>query len=257
MAAVFSELVTLMLMAFALGMDAFSVGLGMGMLRLRLRQMIKIGLTVGFFHIWMPLLGIFAGRLLSEQFGAIAGYIGGGLLIMLGMQMIWAGLREQETAFITPVGIGLFLFALGVSLDSFSVGLTLGIYGAKTALVLACFGAGATIPPGPASCSAAMFKGCSAHTGKCSAAAFYLFSASNCCSLFDRRRSLRKCQACRQKHMPVEREVCAAHQLTRVYFFKKESCKDTQFKFLKRENLRTCAIQTLKGNPRSPESQTF
>ncbi len=145
MAAVFSELVTLMLMAFALGMDAFSVGLGMGMLRLRLRQMIKIGLTVGFFHIWMPLLGIFAGRLLSEQFGAIAGYIGGGLLIMLGMQMIWAGLREQETAFITPVGIGLFLFALGVSLDSFSVGLTLGIYGAKTALVLACFGAGATI----------------------------------------------------------------------------------------------------------------
>lgn len=145
MAAVFSELVTLMLMAIALGMDAFSVGIGMGMMRLGLRQMIKIGLTIGFFHIWMPLLGIVAGRILSEQFGAIAGYIGGGLLIVLGMQMIWAGLREQESALITPAGIGLLLFALGVSLDSFSVGLTLGIYGVKTALALACFGAGATI----------------------------------------------------------------------------------------------------------------
>ena len=49
------EIVTLLLMAFALGMDAFSVGLGMGMFKLRLRQIFKIGITIGLFHVWMPL----------------------------------------------------------------------------------------------------------------------------------------------------------------------------------------------------------
>ena len=35
MSEMIGEIVTLMLMAFALGMDAFSVGLGMGMYKLR------------------------------------------------------------------------------------------------------------------------------------------------------------------------------------------------------------------------------
>ncbi|PLR96615.1 manganese efflux pump MntP [Bacillus sp. T33-2] len=145
MAAMFGELFTLILMAFALGMDAFSVGLGMGMFRLTRRQIFKIGITIGLFHVWMPLAGIIAGRFLSEQFGAVAGLLGGLLLVILGVQMIWSGFKEDETSLITPVGRGLLVFALSVSLDSFSVGLTLGIYGAKTVLVLVCFGAAATI----------------------------------------------------------------------------------------------------------------
>jgi len=145
MAAIAGELFTLILMAFALGMDAFSVGLGMGMFRLTKRHIFKIGVTIGLFHVWMPLLGMVAGRFLSEQFGAIAGYIGGFLLILLGVQMIWSSFKEDEATLLSPVGKGLFIFALSVSLDSFSVGLTLGIYGARTALVLICFGAAAMI----------------------------------------------------------------------------------------------------------------
>lgn len=145
MGAVFGEVVTLILMAFALGMDAFSVGLGMGMFRLSLRQILKIGLMIGIFHVWMPLVGMIAGRFLSDQFGAIASYLGGGLLILLGIQMIRSSFKEEEESLIAPVGKGLLFFAFGVSLDSFSAGLTLGIYGAKTLLVLICFGAVATI----------------------------------------------------------------------------------------------------------------
>jgi manganese efflux pump family protein len=145
MSAMIGEILTLALMAFALGMDAFSVGLGMGMYRLGLRQIFKIGITIGLFHVWMPLLGMIAGRFLSNTFGAIAGYVGGGLLLLLGVQMIWSSLREDEESLITPVGMGLLLFALSVSLDSFSVGLSLGIYGAKTVAVLTFFGIGATI----------------------------------------------------------------------------------------------------------------
>lgn len=137
-------MITLVLMAFALGMDAFSVGLGMGMFRVRLRQIFHIGLLVGVFHVIMPLLGILAGQFLSQQFGSIASYIGGILLVVLGAQMIWSSISSKETPLLTPVGVGLIMFALSVSLDSFSVGLSLGIYGAKTMLVLLCFGIVAT-----------------------------------------------------------------------------------------------------------------
>lgn len=139
------EIATLILIAFALGMDAFSVGLGMGMYKLRLRQIIKIGLTIGLFHVWMPLLGMLAGEFLSEKFGAFATCIGGMLLIILGVQMIWSSLKKSDEKVITPTGFGLLLFALSVSLDSFSVGLTLGIYGAKTIMAILCFGIVATV----------------------------------------------------------------------------------------------------------------
>lgn len=145
MSAYMGELITLLIMAFALGMDAFSVGLGMGMYKLRLRQIFKIGITIGIFHIWMPVVGMIAGKFLSEKFGTIASLLGGLLLIFLGVHMIWSSLKKGQESVITPAGFGLLLFALGVSLDSFSVGLTLGIYGAKTIMVVICFGMVATV----------------------------------------------------------------------------------------------------------------
>jgi putative Mn2+ efflux pump MntP len=140
MSALMREFITLLIMAFALGMDAFSVGLGMGMYKLRLREIFKIGITIGFFHVWMPLVGMAAGKLLSEKFGTIASLLGGFLLILLGLQMIWSSLKQNDEKVITPVGFGLLLFAFSVSVDSLSVGLTLGIYRAKAVMVVLCFG---------------------------------------------------------------------------------------------------------------------
>ncbi|AQX53169.1 MULTISPECIES: manganese efflux pump MntP [Priestia] len=135
-----SELITLVIMAFALGMDAFSVGLGMGLVRLRFRQIFYIGVIIGLFHIWMPLLGMFIGKLLSDKLGMLATYGGGVLLLILGIQMIYSSFKRDEEPFIKPVGWGLIIFALGVSLDSFSVGLSLGIFGARTFLTIMIFG---------------------------------------------------------------------------------------------------------------------
>ncbi|EIT83842.1 hypothetical protein A374_18479 [Fictibacillus macauensis ZFHKF-1] len=138
--ATIGEWLTLWLMAFALGMDAFSIGLGMGMLRLRLRQIMKIGIVIGLFHIGMPLAGLLLGKQLSVHFGGIAIMIGGGLLLLLGMQMIVSSFKAGAEPFVTPVGFGLIVFAVSASLDSFSVGLSLGIYGARTLLTIAMFG---------------------------------------------------------------------------------------------------------------------
>ncbi|UYO35432.1 manganese efflux pump MntP family protein [Bacillus zhangzhouensis] len=134
------ELLTLSIMAFALGMDAFSVGLGMGMIQLRFRQIIYIGLVIGIFHMFMPLFGMLTGQLLSGWLGLLATYIGGTLLLVLGMQMIVASIRKEDKPFIAPVGAGLVLFAISVSLDSFSVGLSLGIYGTRVWMTILLFG---------------------------------------------------------------------------------------------------------------------
>lgn len=144
MAAVFNEIFTLSIMAFAVGMDAFSVGFGMGMIHLRLKQVFWIGLTVGIFHIWMPLLGMASGRLLSEKMGMIATYGGGLLLIFIGLQMFLSSFKEESNRF-SPVGFGLLMFALSVSMDSFSLGLTLGIFGARTLTALLLFGLFSTV----------------------------------------------------------------------------------------------------------------
>lgn len=135
------EVVTLGIMAMALGMDAFSVGMGMGMLELRLKQIAKIGVIIGLFHVIMPLLGMIIGSFLSHHFGTIAAMAGGVLLLLLGAQMIFSSFNQAgDHPLVRPVGFGLIIFAISVSLDSFSVGLSLGIYGARVWVTILLFG---------------------------------------------------------------------------------------------------------------------
>ena len=134
------ELFGLLFMALALGMDAFSIGLGMGSYKLRLKQVLIIGSTVGLFHMWMPLLGIVLGKLLSAQFGVFASYAGAGLLLFLGLQMFLSGIQGKSETIIAPVGTGLIMFATSVSLDSLSVGLSLGMLGSRAVMTILCFG---------------------------------------------------------------------------------------------------------------------
>lgn len=134
------QLVPLIIMAFALGMDAFSVSLGMGMVALRMRQIIYIGVIIGAFHIFMPFLGMILGRFLSEKFGQVATIVGAILLVGLGFYIVYSSILESEDTRSTPAGISLFVFAFSVSIDSFSVGLSLGIYGAQMIITILLFG---------------------------------------------------------------------------------------------------------------------
>ncbi len=141
---IIGEFVTLCMMAFALGMDAFSVGVGMGTLRLHERKIIHISLMIGLFHIIMSLGGIGIGNFLSHQFGSIASYIGGTLLLIIGIQMIRSPFRKDEK-FVPLSSVGFILFAMTVSLDSFSAGLSLGIYGMQTIIAVGLIGIFSTI----------------------------------------------------------------------------------------------------------------
>ncbi|TCP57720.1 putative Mn2+ efflux pump MntP [Tumebacillus sp. BK434] len=139
------EFMTLLLMALALGMDAFSLGLGMGMLRLNSREISKISLTIGLFHVLMPLIGMAAGLYLAQAVGEMTKWIGALLLIGLGVHMVWNSLKgDDEDAGLRggsrTTGLGLILFALSVSIDSLSVGFSLGTLGANVGVAVALFG---------------------------------------------------------------------------------------------------------------------
>ncbi|WP_284140136.1 MULTISPECIES: manganese efflux pump MntP family protein [unclassified Virgibacillus] len=134
------EIVSLFFMSIALGMDAFSVSLGIGMQRIRLKQIAIIGFVIGIFHVLMPLLGILAGQAISDKIGNLATLTSGLLLVAIGSHMLFSAFNHEVRSLWNIAGIGLFLFALSVSMDSFSVGLSLGISGVQTVLALGLFG---------------------------------------------------------------------------------------------------------------------
>ncbi len=134
------EFISLLFLAVALGLDAFSICLGLGMQRLRLKRIAIIGMVIGAFHIVMPSIGIFLGKVISGQIGHWTELAGGVLLFVIGAQMFFSAFSHEKQRVIQPIGAGLLLLAFSVSMDSFSVGLSLGISGVKTALALGLFG---------------------------------------------------------------------------------------------------------------------
>ncbi|WP_163580470.1 manganese efflux pump MntP family protein [Gracilibacillus saliphilus] len=139
------EIISIICMAFALGMDAFSVGLGMGMQEIRLKRIFLIGLVVGIFHMIMPFIGLLLGSILSDKIEGIAILAAGLLLCAIGFQMMFQTFWQKDTQILAPVGFGLIMFAFSVSLDSFSIGLSLGLSGVATVFAITMFGLFSTV----------------------------------------------------------------------------------------------------------------
>ncbi|MDY8092358.1 manganese efflux pump [Paenibacillus polymyxa] len=135
------QVVTILIMAVALGMDALSLGVGIGMKGIRLRDVLRISTVIGFFHILMPLLGIFTGHYMSSLLGHVTTYFAGGLLILLGGHMVYNSFNGDGVQVLDHRSpLGLLLFALGVSVDSFSVGVSLGMFQSDLVLSVLAFG---------------------------------------------------------------------------------------------------------------------
>ncbi|MFT8319192.1 MAG: manganese efflux pump MntP family protein [Sporolactobacillus sp.] len=136
-----SQGMALILMALALGMDAFSVCMGMGMTKFGVYQMFRIGVLIGLFHVLMPLIGMILGHFISSRFGDITGMVGGILLLLIGSQMILSLAKNQQTNQVSYTSdTSVILFSMSVSIDSFSVGLSMGLFGVKVLAAVSLFG---------------------------------------------------------------------------------------------------------------------
>ena len=123
------HLLSIILLAISLSMDAFSLSLVIGTLNYSRLTIIKIGLTVGVFHFIMPLLGDKIGESLLKLLPIKSYTLAGMIFMILAIQMLISTIKESESKEIKPLSsyISILLFALTVSIDSFSIGISFSV----------------------------------------------------------------------------------------------------------------------------------
>ncbi|WP_353893172.1 manganese efflux pump MntP family protein [Proteinivorax hydrogeniformans] len=137
------QLLSLVLIAIALGTDALSLCVGVGMKKLTAKEIIKVSVVIGLFHVFMPLIGLYLGQIFGRMLGEIAQYLGSIIIVLIGANMIYESFKEEdndEDCTKKLTGISLMILALGVSLDALSVGFSLGTLGFSTTVVVLTFG---------------------------------------------------------------------------------------------------------------------
>ena len=92
------DILTLLLIACSLAMDAFAVSVSSGMMmcRARIGQTLRIAGSFAFFQFLMPVVGFVLGQLVSDFITQYAGIITFAILGFIGGKMIWDAFHEEE-----------------------------------------------------------------------------------------------------------------------------------------------------------------
>lgn len=113
--------ISLIILGIALSMDAFSLSILFGSIRTNHKIVYKLSIMVGLCHVVMTSLGLLLGHLLEHYYTFSTKPVIFFIFFLLGIIMIVHSLKEEGKSFATT-NIGLLLMAIGVSLDSFAVG---------------------------------------------------------------------------------------------------------------------------------------
>ncbi|NNL77613.1 MAG: manganese efflux pump, partial [Desulfobacterales bacterium] len=120
----------IVLIAVALGCDAFAVGLGVGCRFCGPRQIFRLSFHFGLFQFMMPLIGWLSGRHILTYAQTWGSWIAFGLLVFIGGRMVREGVMppEEETECQDPTkGFSLVMLSVATSIDALGVGFSLGI----------------------------------------------------------------------------------------------------------------------------------
>ena len=124
------------LVAISLSMDAFSLSLLYGTLGLKPNKELLISIIVGIFHFFMPIIGLIFGKVTVNLIDTKIDRITGIIFIGLAVEMLLSINKKDDIKELTGI-ISLFFFALAVSVDSFFMGISLGIN--NTNIILSAF----------------------------------------------------------------------------------------------------------------------
>lgn len=127
----------LILLSIALGSDAFSVAVCVGMQGATVPERVRLASGFGLFQFLMPIAGLFIGRWFGRTVGDVAGYVGGSLLVLLGIIMIYRTIKDgfHCPVYIHTSTLALLSASLGVSLDALAVGFGLGTVSSNSILI--------------------------------------------------------------------------------------------------------------------------
>lgn len=132
------NIITIIIIAVSLSMDAFSLSLAYGTLNLEKKYIKKLSTIVGIYHFIMPLLGLSIGNIVLKLIPINTNIIVCIVLSFIGIEMIIDTFKNEEEIKMMNIK-ELLLFGLAVSIDSFSVGIGLKALTNKYILSVAMF----------------------------------------------------------------------------------------------------------------------
>ncbi len=124
------ELISIFLIAIALAMDSFSVSLTKGFTQKNLKtsQKIYYGLSFGLFHVFVPIIGYFAGVTITEFVTSLAPWIAFILLFIVGFNMIRESLENEEEEVVDEFSFKeLLALSVATSIDAFAIGISFAL----------------------------------------------------------------------------------------------------------------------------------
>lgn len=125
------SLLTILLIAIGLSMDAFAVSItsGIAIKDLKIRNALKIALFFGLFQAIMPVIGWLSGITLRGFISGIDHWVAFALLSAIGVKMICESFQnEKKKKDSKPLDLRvLLLLSIATSIDAFAVGITLSL----------------------------------------------------------------------------------------------------------------------------------
>ena len=122
-------MLTLLRVAGSVGADNFAAAIAIGLAGVDRQVRLRIAVVFGLFEAGMPVIGLVLGHSLSGSLGSRAHLVGGGLLILVGLQMGVSAWRSEEDAPSALAGAPvarLIVLGAGLSIDNLVIGFALG-----------------------------------------------------------------------------------------------------------------------------------
>lgn len=118
------KILTIILIAVSLSMDAFSLALIYGTSGITKRDKIILSLIVGMYHFIMPLIGLTIGTFIADKIIINTNILVGVILSLIAIEMIISSFKDKEEKFLLSIP-GYLVFGLSVSIDSLTTGIGL------------------------------------------------------------------------------------------------------------------------------------
>jgi putative Mn2+ efflux pump MntP len=136
-------MIEVVILAFALSMDAFAISIGLGSKHTKKTKSLAImaGIYFGIFQALMPLIGYMGGRGVFDWVEAYAPWVASFLLLLIGGKMIYdsisAGIEEVIAKITHKV---MLILAIATSIDAMAAGFSLTILNVNPLIACAIIG---------------------------------------------------------------------------------------------------------------------
>jgi putative Mn2+ efflux pump MntP len=138
-----SDVIALLIVAFALGLDNFAASVGIGVSGVQRALRIRVAVVFGLFETAMPVVGLLLGRGLAADLGGAARWSGAGLLAAAGAYELVSAVRssgDEESGGMAWGGWRMLVSGAALSLDNLVVGFALGALKVPLIAAIAVFG---------------------------------------------------------------------------------------------------------------------